>query len=77
MINNKYGKVYINCMKDCGENTGGYYCVVYSDQYFENENTETYSLHSIGIAWVHPGFCPATHMHGMQRYGWGQIPTYL
>lgn len=37
MINNKYGKVYIDCMKDCGENTGGYYCVVYSDKYFENE----------------------------------------
>lgn len=33
----RFNDYYIHYVNDCGENTGGYYCMVYSDEFMENE----------------------------------------
>lgn len=54
----KCGKVYIDYMKDCCENEGGYYCVVYSDEY------ETEIDHFC----VHPDDCNCKNYEEVEKF---------
>lgn len=55
----QYGKVWIDCMKDCGENEGGYYCVVYADEEYEDE---------IDSFCIYPEYCDCTNEQEVKEY---------
>lgn len=44
LIDRKGNKVFVTICDDCGENKGGYYCQVYTDDNCENE-IDYFTLH--------------------------------
>ena len=60
----KIGNVYVHYIPDCGENTGGYYCEVYSDEDMEDQ---------IDSFCIHPDDCDCTNEDEVVRY----IKEYL
>lgn len=44
LIDRKGNKVFVTICDDCGENKGGYYCQVYTDEDFQNE-IDNFCLH--------------------------------
>jgi len=55
----KYGKVWVSTTPDCGENQGGYYCMVYSDEDMTNQ---------IDDFCTHPEDCDCTNLDEIEKF---------
>lgn len=55
----KYGKVWIGCIPDCGENLGGYFCEVWSDEEMDNR---------IDYFCIHPDDCDCTDSEAVEKF---------
>ena len=55
----RYGNVYVSCIADCGDNTGGCYCQVYSDENMENQ---------IDDFCIHPDDCDCTNENEVEAF---------
>ena len=55
----KYGNVWVSVCEDCGENEGGFFCQVYSDENMENE---------IDSFCICPDYCDCNDDEAVEKY---------
>ena len=55
----RYGKVWIGCIRDCGENEGGYFCEVWDDEDMNNR---------IDYFCIHPEDCDCNNQEEVEKF---------
>jgi hypothetical protein len=63
----QYGKVWISTTTDCGENLGGYYCQVYTDENMENQ---------IDDFCIHTDDCDCSNQEEVEKFIWQYAKMY-
>lgn len=56
---NKYGNVYVTTCEDCGDNIGGLFCQVYTDEYFDEE---------LDFFCIHPDECDCKNTDAIRKF---------